>query len=180
MRLSKLFPNSVRFVSSLAALLIASSASAQFVWLDEKGVKQFSDQPPPPTVPINRIIKGPGIKKPVAPTPTSTPVEEDSDAPPAVVKPEVKAKAPPSLADRNADFQKRKTEQAEKDKKAAEETARSDMRKQQCERLASYQRTLEQSGRIAQTNKNGEREFLNDQQLEKEKAEVKKNLEACK
>lgn len=182
MRLSKFFPNGVRIACGLTALLFAASASAQFVWLDDKGVKQFSDQPPPTSVPANRILKGPGIKKPAVAAPASAgaQTEEDGDAAPTPTKPEVKTKAPPSLADRDAEYQKRKAEQAEKDKKAADESARSESRKKQCERLAGYQRTLERTGRIAHTNKDGEREYLSEQQLEKEKAEVKKNLEACK
>ena len=35
--------------ASLAlSLLCPGTAAAQYVWLDEKGTKQFSDMPPPP------------------------------------------------------------------------------------------------------------------------------------
>lgn len=44
----------------VAAGAIALPAQAQYVWLDARGVRQFSDRPPPPSVPDSRILKGPG------------------------------------------------------------------------------------------------------------------------
>ncbi len=180
----------LRLASAMLALLMAGSSWAQYVWIDDKGVKQFSDQPPPASVPPNRVLKGPGIKKaPPAPTTGAKPNystasgEDNPEPAPAAsasASADVKAKAPPTAADRNAEYQKRKAEQAEKDKKAAEESERNESRKKQCEKLQSYQRAIEASGRVTQTNKNGEREFMSEQQLEKEKQEVRKNLENCK
>ncbi len=176
---------------AISAFALAPQSWAQYVWLDDKGVKQFSDQPPPSSVPPNRILKGPGIKKAATPanaTPNyATPSGEDhhdaaasaSASAPSAPN-ETKAKAPPSLAERNAEFQKRKAEQAEKEKKAADEAERGDTRKKQCDKLQSYLRSIENSGRVTHTNKNGEREFLSEQQLEKEKQEVRKQLENCK
>ena len=34
--------------------------AAQYVWLNDKGVKQYSDMPPPAAVPNQRILKSPG------------------------------------------------------------------------------------------------------------------------
>ncbi|MBI3228703.1 MAG: DUF4124 domain-containing protein [Burkholderiales bacterium] len=165
-----------------SALLFCSAANAQYVWLDDKGVKQFSDQPPPASVPAKRVIKGPNVKKvePKADAKAEATGTDGEKEAPTASAPANSPKPPPTLAERNADFQKRKAEQAEKEKKAAEEAQRSQDLKKQCDRLAAYQRTLETSGRISQTNKNGERELLNDQQIEQEKREVKRNLENCK
>ena len=50
----------------LAALLASlwlsmASAHAQYVWVDEKGLKQYSDRAPPASVPLKRILKAPGL-----------------------------------------------------------------------------------------------------------------------
>ena len=47
-------------ITAVAAFGFAANAMAQYIWLDEKGTKQFSDTPPPASVPKNRIIKEPG------------------------------------------------------------------------------------------------------------------------
>ncbi|WP_395398836.1 DUF4124 domain-containing protein [Pseudoduganella sp. UC29_106] len=43
----------------LATLATALPAQAQWMWVNERGVKQLSDQPPPPSVPPGRILKAP-------------------------------------------------------------------------------------------------------------------------
>ena len=39
-----------RITAALALASFATAAVAQYVWLDEKGTKQFSDMPPPASV----------------------------------------------------------------------------------------------------------------------------------
>lgn len=45
----------------LAPLLLvgAGLAQAQYSWIDEKGVREFSDRPPPPGTPAEKILKAP-------------------------------------------------------------------------------------------------------------------------
>lgn len=64
-------------------LLLASSlAHAQYSWIDEKGVRQFSDRPPPPGTPAEKILKAPGhAATPAVATPASPAANWDS-APP--------------------------------------------------------------------------------------------------
>ena len=50
----------VRLAACALLAALAAPALAQYVWLDEKGVKQYSDMPPPASVPTNRILKQPG------------------------------------------------------------------------------------------------------------------------
>jgi len=153
---------------ALSALLFPPAALAQYVWLDEKGTKQFSDMPPPPSVPRNRILKQPGGTLPAAP-------QEAGD-----VKPPAPAKAEPTLAEKNAEFRKRRSEQAEKEKKAAEEAARAADNAKNCERARDYQRLLDSGERIVRTDKNGERSYLSDEQRTQESRDNKRNLADCK
>ena len=83
-------------------MAIATVAQAQYVWVDAKGVKQFSDRGPPPEVPLKNILKSPAPAAPI----------DDADSagqPNASGKP-----AAPSLADREADHRTRKAYEAQR------------------------------------------------------------------
>ncbi len=163
--------NQVRiFLIAISALLISVSSHAQYVWLDEKGTKQFSDMPPPISVPKNRILKTP-IRSPEPLAPADTGVDKKTDE---------KLQKPVTTASKNEDFMKRKAEQEEKNKKAeAEIQAKADKTKN-CERARSYQQSLQSGIRISSTDKNGERTFMSDEQRAKEEADVKRALDECK
>lgn len=152
---------------ALAALLIlghSGAALAQYAWVDERGVKQYSDRPPPAAVPKSRILKQPG----------GAPAAEAEEA----TKP---AAAPaPTLADKHAEFRKRQAEKAESEKKAAEEAKVAAERRQNCDRAADYQRTLESGARIGITGKDGERSFLSDDQRAREMQETRRILAGCR
>ncbi|HYD60055.1 MAG TPA: DUF4124 domain-containing protein [Noviherbaspirillum sp.] len=155
--------------AAAAAVFIPFSASAQYVWIDEKGTKQFSDMPPPASVPSNRILKQPGG------TPALKASQEASEE-----KPSAPARAEPTIAERNADFRKRKAEQAEKEKKAAEEAAHVADKAKNCDRAREYQRTLDSGERIARLDKNGERAYLSDEQRLQESRDNRRVLDDCK
>lgn len=158
-----------QLAASLALFAFASAAWGQYVWIDEKGSKQFSDMPPPASVPKNKTLKQPG--KGYAPA---------ASAPAASAADDNAAKAPPSLADRNADFQKRRAEQAEKEQKAAQEAQAARDKAKNCETARSYQRALESGQRLASTDKNGERVFMSDEQRNREMQEASRVLAGCK
>jgi len=155
-----------RLAAALIALLMANAANAQYVWLDEKGIKQFSDMAPPADVPRSRILKTPHLS-PARPSPQVQP-ETTNDAP-------ATPKAMTS-AERNADFQKRKMEQAEKEKKEAEKAKSERDRAKYCDQVQAYYRNLESGSPISQFEKNGERTFLTDQQRAHELADTKRAL----
>ncbi|GGC02910.1 hypothetical protein GCM10007205_10120 [Oxalicibacterium flavum] len=154
--------NTLRHLS-LAVLLCVSggAAVAQYVWQDEKGVRQYSDVPPPASVPQERILKSPGTM--VRPVPTA--------APPSA--------APSSLAEREADFQKRRAEAAEKQQKDQEQARQDAERKRNCERLAQYGRALESGERIRGVTPSGERNYLSDEERERELRENRRAREHC-
>jgi hypothetical protein len=157
----------------LASLFVTVSSHAQYVWVDEKGVKQFSDLPPPNSVQNNKILKTPSRS---APTYAKEPsVEPTVDSPV-----NEKLRKPETVASRNEDFMKRKLEQEEKSKKAeAEKQALSDKTKH-CEQARSYQQSLASGVRIGNTDKNGERSFISDEERARELNDVNKKLNNCK
>lgn len=148
---------------ALATALIActSLAQAQWMWVNEKGVKQLSDQPPPPGTPANKILKAPrgsglaDLRKEMEAAPA-----EGDDTPAAEAK---TPKPRPTLAERNADFNKRQKETAEKTAKADEEAKRETERKKYCSEAKANIGLLESGARISDTAPNGERTFLSDE-----------------
>jgi hypothetical protein len=156
-------------------LLLSSAGSlaiAQYVWVDGKGVKQYSDVPPPASIPRNQILKEPGVTR-AAPPAAATPTE---GAPADTAK----AQAPLTTAERNADFQKRKLEQADTDKKAAEKAKQLADKAANCEKARSYARTLDDGVRISTTDKNGERSILSDEQRATEVKNTQRVISDCK
>lgn len=151
--------------SVLAALLCwPLLAQAQWVWLNERGIKQLSDQPPPPSVPASRILKAPRGQmpeplQPIAEAGTAPAV--DGDAAPAA---ESKPNAKPTLAERNADYNKRRTETAAAEQKAREDSERQADSARNCASIRANQRALEAGERIANYDQHGGRSFLSDEQ----------------
>jgi hypothetical protein len=149
----------LRFVACAILACGCSNALAQHVWLDVKGVKQYSDMPPPPGTPASRVLQSPGPRA----------------AAPAVDQP-----AAPSVAERNAAFEKRRIEQAERETKDAEQARMAADNARNCDQARAYQRTLANGNRIARLDKNGDRAYLTEQDRAQETATVQKALAQCK
>lgn len=155
----------------LTALLLAAAplAMAQYMWLDDKGIKQLSDRPPPPDVPEKRILKAPG--KPLF-NPYAAEPEAAADTP--------AAKPAPTLAERNADFNKRKADAAEAARQAAANAQRKADEAANCNAARQNQRALDQGLRLSTYDKNGERGYMNDEQREELRKNTQKVLADCK
>src|SRR5271157_5328137 len=89
---------------ALAIACLPHIALAQWVWKDDQGHTVISDQPPPATVPLSRVIKQPGRT-----SPASAPASDDDK------KDDAKTK---SLADQDLDYKKRQKDSADAAKKA--------------------------------------------------------------
>lgn len=148
----------------LAALLCwPLLAQAQWVWLNERGIKQLSDQPPPSSVPNSRILKAPRgqMPEPLTTAPAAEAPAAEGEATPA---PDSKPKAKPTLAERNADYNKRRSETAAAEQKNREEGERQTDNAKNCESIRANQRVLESGERVANYDKNGGRSFISDEQ----------------
>lgn len=159
----------IRLVLSLAVAGAAAAAHAQYVWLDEHGVKQFSDQPPPSSVPQKSILKEPGKSAKYMPPADSDGAGSGEDG----------DKAPKTLEDRNADFIKRHKEQAEQDAKAAEKAKQEAAKAKNCERARQYQNALASGERMATPGENGERAYMSDEQRARAMNETRQILQDC-
>lgn len=157
----------------LASGCIASSAIAQWVWLDEHGVKQFSDIAPPSNIPQNHILKTPRGGTAAAQSDNSADKPADAGADSAA------AKMPMSQADKEADYKKRKLEQAEKDKKAAEEAKRKQAQEENCAHAKAYLDELKSGVRITGTDSNGERTYMADDERAREIARAQDLVDGC-
>lgn len=167
--------------AAVAALSLSASAFAQYIWLNDKGVKQYSDMPPPASVPNNRIVKAPGVAMRAAsaaqPDGVAIGTSENGTASATAAD---KAKSPMTTAEKNMDFQKRKIEQAEKDKKTAEEKQLAADKSKNCDRAREYQKALDSGQRIAHTDINGERTYMSDAQRAQETKDTRRILGDCK
>lgn len=159
------FRHLLAVLTTLATMCMTSAASAQYVWIDEKGTKQYSDIPPPPSVPQSRILKHGGrvLAPPAEATPPGAPTQ-----------------AALTTAEKDAEFRKRRAEQVEKEKKAAEQAKLAADKAKNCERAREYSKALESGERMARTDKNGERSFLTDEQRTQELRDTRRVLDDCK
>lgn len=162
-----------------ALMLFASLSRAQYMWIDEKGMKQFSDRPPPASVPASKILKTPGAEKPPLPV---TAIEGGAAGPAASAAASAPpaAKAPPTLAERNADFRKRQKEQAEQAQKAAEDAQHQKDKEANCQAARDAKAQLDSGARIGTVDKNGERAFVSDEERAQRSAKANKVLEGCR
>ena len=129
---------SFRTLIVASALALASaSALAQWGWTDGSGRKNYSDTPPPASVPDRAIFKRPGGGAPAAATRNTTNVTsaapaadmEASNAPAAVAP---AASAP--VVDKALEEKKRQADAAEAAKKKAELDKQAAMRAENCKR----------------------------------------------
>jgi hypothetical protein len=161
-----------RLLAAGALMVFASLAQAQYMWIDEKGLKQFSDRAPPPSVPLKNILKAPrGV-----PSAADAPADQAAPAPAAE---ESKAK-PPTLADRNAEFRKRVKEKEEREQK--EQAADQDhaAKAENCNRARAAKQAIDSGVRISTQDKNGERGYMSDEQRAAEAKRADKTLAGCK
>jgi hypothetical protein len=151
----------------LGALLLASTiVHAQYAWIDEKGVRHFSDQPPPTNTPASKILKAPRGATPAA----------DAATPAPSAAPKAPAKAAPTLAEREADYQKRRAQGQEDEKKAALAKKDTDSRRENCAAATREQANLA-SGRRVRTQQNI---VMTEEDKAREQANVARVLTDCK
>jgi hypothetical protein len=168
-----------RLAAGAALMLWAGLSQAQYMWIDEKGMKQLSDRPPPPNTPVNKILKSPTPVKPAFElVPDATPTGGAPAAAPAASGPPL-PKPPPTLAERDADYRKRTAEQSEKAAKAQEEERIKAGNAANCAAARQQKQTLDSGARIGVVDSKGERGIMDDQQRAAEYQKVNKVLAEC-
>jgi hypothetical protein len=164
---------SLRLLFAGALMLLAQLAHAQYSWLDEKGTRVFSDRPPPPGTPLNRILKAPRrtdlVPDKVAPSAAvdaaSTPADKPKQA---------------SLAEREADYRKRQAQRQEDEKKSQIDAAKKAAQQELCSGARQEERQLASGVRINEVQANGERAYITDEERARRLARARQALADCR
>ncbi len=152
----------VTLIITLATALAAPAAFAQWKWKDASGGTQYGDSPPP-GVQATRLRPLPGTASGTA-----------SGSPPA-------AAAPMSMAEQEQAFRRRQMEAQEAEKKQLAESQRAEQMRERCIQARGYLAGLENGGRVVRFNEAGERQYLDDAQVEEAKARARQAVaEACR
>ncbi len=153
------------FVAALCTFGLA--AQAQWQWVDNAGRKVFSDQAPPPDIPLKNIVKQPGKS-------AATSVEAPS-APASAATPQL------SNDDKELLAKKKKADSEAMARIKEEADSLSKIKATNCEKAKANQALLDSGVRMAVTNAKGEREFLDDAARAAEQRRIRTVMETnCK
>ena len=161
----------VRRSLALALLFTAGLAQAQFVWVAPNGTRHYSDQPPPPGTPPARILKAPGLPTISLQAATTPAAAAAPQAPPpaAAAAPAAapaqaadKPKGPPTLAEREADFRKRRKESQEAELKAQEQARIQAANAEHCAEVRKAKQMYDSGIRVAEVGPDGQKRYLSD------------------
>jgi len=151
----------VTLIFAFAAALAAPTAFAQWKWKDASGGTQYGDSPPP-GVQATRLRPLPGASPGTA-----------SGSPPAA--------APMSMAEQEQAFRRRQMEAQEAEKKQLADAQRAEQMRERCIQARGYLAGLENGGRVVRFNEAGERQYLEDAQIDEAKARARQTVaEACR
>jgi hypothetical protein len=156
-----------------AAMLLGTGAWAQtYKWVDRNGRVQYGDAPPPgvKATPLR------GAPAPAAQPPA--PAQKSADGKSADPKAAAKKSGPLSPAEQEAEYRKRQIEAQKEQEKQAAATKEASVKKDNCERAQEYLRTLDSGQRISRTDAKGERVFLEDAEIAREKSQARQNVQA--
>lgn len=158
----------LRLAATALLLTAVAGAQAQYVWIEPNGTRQYSDRPPPPGTPTNRILKSPGR---ALPAPTQA----------AQTAPEAKpAKAAPTLPERDAAYRERAKARAEQEQKTEENMRSERATAERCASARELQAQLASGTRIAQYDGAGERRYMSDAERAERTARVNRALQDCR
>ncbi len=153
----------------LAGLLLAAAAGAQtYKWVDKNGRVQYGDTPPPGAnaAPVR------SAQRPSPPAPA--PAAKSDDAKTAAAK----KSGPLTPAEQEAEYRKRQIEAQKEQEKHAAASKEAAVKKDNCERAQEYLRTLDSGQRISRTDASGERQFLDESAIAREKSQARQNVQA--
>lgn len=161
----------IRIALIAVSILGAAAAQAQvYKCLDASGRTVYSQNPCPPSMKPEAMSRG-GIPPASAVAPAASPAEAGKASKGGAAK-----GGPKTPAEQEQAFRKRQQDQAKAAKTEAQKTAESQAKEANCrnarQRLAQY----EIGGRISQINDKGERYYMEDAQIEAEKARARADV----
>jgi hypothetical protein len=138
----------------LLALCTAAAASAQqYKWIDRDGKVRYGDTPPPG-------VNATPLRPPSGPAAPSSAAAKKGD------------KGEKALTPEEA-FRKRQEEMAKDREKQAQSEGEAAAKRENCARAQEALRTYESGQRVARTNSQGERYYLEDDQIAQEAARAR-------
>lgn len=167
-------------LSVALACALSMAASAQWQWIDPNGHPVFSDRAPPADIPEKNILKRPksasGLTDAVnATSAPAAPAANGNVAPPAGRTPKL------SGVERALLENKKQAAEAAADKHRADEEKIAKLQAESCARARQAKLGLDAGVRIARTNAQGEREFLDESGRAEEAQRIQSIIEAdCK
>lgn len=167
------FNTPLPLLAALALLASTAPAHAQYSWIGENGVRQFSDRPPPPSTPPHKILKAPA-RSAAAPSAVKPATAAATPAPPPA------AKAPSTVAEREAAYRERVKQRAEQDKKDAEQAQRQRDLAERCRSALQVRAQVESGIRITNIDPNGERSVVSDEEKAVQLARANQVLAECR
>ena len=156
----------LRTLVLLSGLALVTAAAAQSKWVDKDGRVTYGDAPPQ------------GVNaQPLHRAPTLQPYSTDASTDKAdkADKKDDAKKKPLTAAEQDAAFRKRQEEAAKERDKQAKADGSAAAKRENCARAQSYVRTLE-TGRVTSTDAQGERYFLDENQLAQENAKARQEV----
>jgi hypothetical protein len=152
----------VRIFMAVAILLATATVTAQvYKWIDKEGRVQYTDTPP-----LAGATKVEAKKLAPPPSPSGTATAAASTK---------------SLQERSKDFDKRRTEVAEKSKKDDEAEKVAKQNEERCREAKRYMSGLDSGAPLQRNNDKGERTIMTDAERATETARTKAIVEeACK
>lgn len=166
----------IRHLACFVLLLagFAGVANAQYQWRDTRGRMVFSDQPPPPGTPADRILRSPRPR--AAAASNAADAAATAPAPPAARPASLEPpRAAPDYKDKAMAFEKRRKERAEAEAKADEARRDSADKARYCGELEAQRRNLASGGRIMTVGPDGKRRYLDE---DARKARLDENAKA--
>lgn len=189
-----------RCALGLLGLALAGSAQAQWKWLDAAGQVNYSDHPPPVSVPAARILSQGSTLRAASEAPAAVPgtsadanagsdsargaAKDASTAPDgreatAPGKSDVAAPAKPRTAAERLNELRRQQALKEAAEREAEQQQRAQAGVAQwCEELRGRARILESGMRVARVDSGGERSFVSDDERAAQLRAIRRDLDA--
>jgi hypothetical protein len=154
----------IRIVLPAIAVLCASAAQAQvYKCLDSNGRVVYSQNPCPPSMKKEAMSRG-GIPPASAVAPADAAAGKASKS------------GPKTQAEQEQAFRKRQQDAAKASKDAEQKTAEAQAKEQNCRTARQRLAQFEIGGRISQINEKGERYYMEDAQIEAEKARARADV----
>lgn len=152
----------LRILILCVTLVFAANASAQmYRWVDKDGKVHYTATPPPPGTKETRTLRSPA-----APPAAADDAAKDAGAQDAAAKDA--RKGPLTPAEQEQEFRKRQLEAQKASEKAALAAKEAEVKQANCTRAREALATFESGQRIARTNAQGERYYLEDDARDRE------------